>query len=187
MAIDHKPVHLIFLILYSPAQQTMYINFVASLMRLLRNSEYMQAIMTAKTGDEIFGVLDSGSKLLVENHAAPSPKVSADPAIAKARDAHAGLVLLARLQLYQEMLEGSRVGKGELRERIEKTRALVDPRILKHYDRLMQGRPPAVVPVEGDTCQGCYMKLPSKSAQQVRQDVTHIHTCSNCSRFIYVV
>jgi predicted nucleic acid-binding Zn-ribbon protein len=29
--------------------------------------------------------------------------------------------------------------------------------------------------------------LPSKFAQQVRQDSSHIHTCQNCSRFIYVV
>ena len=102
-------------------------------------------------------------------------------------DAHADLILLARMQLYQEMLDGARSGKTEIRQRIEKIRSLVDPRLLKHYDRLMRGQPPALVPVEGDTCQGCFMKLPSKFAQQVRQDAAHIHTCSNCSRFIYVL
>jgi predicted nucleic acid-binding Zn-ribbon protein len=51
----------------------------------------------------------------------------------------------------------------------------------------MASRAPALVAVEGDTCQGCFMKLPSKVAQQVRQDTDHIHTCSNCSRYIYVV
>ena len=71
--------------------------------------------------------------------------------------------------------------------RIENIRALVKPRVLHHYDRLMKSRAPALVPVEGDTCQGCFMKLPSKFVQEVRLDTGHIHTCMNCRRFIYVV
>ena len=74
-----------------------------------------------------------------------------------------------------------------MKAKIEGVRSLVEPRILKHYDRLTPSRAPALVPVEGDTCQGCFIKLPSKFVQQVRQDVEHIHTCTNCSRYIYVV
>ncbi len=89
--------------------------------------------------------------------------------------------------MLRKMLKETKSGKAELRQRVEKIRSLVDPRILRHYDRLMKGQPPALVPVEGDTCQGCFMRLPSKFAQQVRQDSGHIHTCNNCSRFIYVL
>jgi len=187
MAVDHKPVHLVFMIFYPPTQQTSYLNFVASIARLLGDPNNMASIMAAEDGDQIFDLLERVGQPLAESPEKVAEKVAADPAIAKMPDAHADLILLARMQLYQEMLDGTRTGKAELRQRIEKIRSLVDPRLLRHYDRLMKGQPPALVPVEGDTCQGCFMRLPSKFAQQVRQDTQHIHTCTNCSRFIYVV
>jgi len=187
MAVDHKPVHLVFLIFYPPTQQTTYINFLASVVRAFSDPKNRDALLAADGAEGMFEVIECVSDSLSENPEVIKRKLSADPAIARMPDAHADLILLARMQLYEEMLEGSKTGKTELRQRVEKIRALVDPRLLKHYDRLMRGQPPALVPVEGDTCQGCFMKLPSKFAQQVRQDTAHIHTCSNCSRFIYVV
>ncbi len=187
MAVDRKPVHLVFLICYPPTQQTTYLNFIATIARMLREPDRLNALLRAETADEIYGVLEEMSDNLVapENHYAKQLK--ADPEVLKARDAHADLILLARLQLCQEMLDSAKTGKTQIRERIENIRSLVDPRILKHFDRLMKSRAPALVPVEGDTCQGCFMKLPSQFAQKVRQDAEHIHTCSNCSRFIYMV
>ena len=85
------------------------------------------------------------------------------------------------------MLATTKSGKNKIKERIEAIRLMVNLRILKHYDKLMKGRSPALVPVEGDTCQGCFMRLPSKFVQEVRNDVTHINTCVSCSRYIYVV
>ena len=187
MAIDHKPVHLIFLICYPPTQQTTYLNFVATVIRILRDAKHKTAMLAAKTGDDMFDLLEGASQSFADNPEAVVQKVETDPAITRMPDAHADLVLLARMQLYQEMLETARTGKGEIRQRIDKIRSLVDQRLLRHYDRLMRSQPPALVPVEGDTCQGCFMKLPSKFAQQVRQDGMHIHTCNNCSRFIYVL
>lgn len=187
MSVDHKPVSLIFLICYPPTQQTTYLNFLATIVKLFSDPKNLEAMMFATDADAIFDTLDRVAQPLAESPEVAKRKVSTDPAISRMADAHADLILLARMQLYQEMLDGSKTGKAELRQRIEKIRALVDPRLLKHYDRLMRGQPPALVPVEGDTCQGCFMKLPSKFAQQVRQDTGHIHTCSNCSRFIYVV
>lgn len=187
MSVDHKPVNLVFLILYPPAQQTTYLNFVATVVKMFRDPEMKAAVMAAQTADEMYDILEHASERLAEISEGPTRKVQTDPAITRTPDAHADLVLLARVQLYQEMLAEAKTGKAELKQRIEKIRALVDPRILRHYDRLMKGQPPALVAVEGDTCQGCFMKLPSKFAQQVRQDASHIHTCNNCSRFIYVV
>jgi len=187
MAVDHRPVHLVFLIFYPPTQQTTYLNFLATAVKAFSEPRNLDAMLAADGADGMFEVLERTSEAMSENPEVAKRKLPADPAITKMSDAHADLILLARMQLYQEMLEGSKTGKAELRQRIDKIRALVDPRLLKHYDRLMRAQPPALVPVEGDTCQGCFMKLPSKFAQQVRQDTAHIHTCNNCSRFIYVV
>lgn len=187
MSVDHKPVSIIFLIFYPPTQQTTYLNFIATVIKLLRDPKNMTAMMAAKSADEMCDILEGTSQSLNEHPETVSTKFDADPAIARTPDAHADLVLLARLQLYEEMLASAKSGKSELKQRIEKVRSLVDQRLLKHYDRLMKGQPPALVPVEGDTCQGCFMRLPSKFAQQVRQDAAHIHTCANCSRFIYVL
>jgi len=187
MAVDHKPVHLVFLIFYPPAQQTTYLNFVATSIKLLRDPETMGAIMAADSGDAIYDVLEKASLSMAEVPEKAPQKMTADTGLTKITDAHPDLILLARMQLYMEMLDGTKSGKGELRQRIEKIRSMIDPRILRHFDRLMKAQAPALVPVEGDTCQGCFMRLPSKFAQQVRSDVAHIHTCNNCSRFIYVL
>ncbi len=187
MAVDKNPVHLIFLICYPPTQQTTYLNFIATVSKLLREDEHMQALLDSESDEQMFGVLEKLSESLVKEEAHYESQVQADPELMKAQDAHADLVLLARLQLCQEMYETARTGKKQIKQRIENIRSMVDARILKHYDRLTKGRAPALVPVEGDTCQGCFMKLPSQYAQRVRQDSDHIHTCNNCSRFIYIV
>jgi mannitol/fructose-specific phosphotransferase system IIA component (Ntr-type) len=186
-AIDRAPVHLIFLICYPPTDQTSYLNFVATVARLLSDKAQLKAMLDAKTADDMYDLLEASSSKFSETHEQNVKKLKADPAIRKMADGHADLMLLARLQLCQEMLVTARTGKAQVNARIENIRELVEPRILGHYDKLMKSRPPALVPVEGDTCQGCFMRLPSKFVQQVRQDPAHIHTCLNCARFIYVV
>ena len=187
MAVDHKPVSLIFLICYPPKEQTTYLNFVATVAKLLSNEEHHQGMMNAETADDMFDVLEKLSTSFDENHVRQVRRLKADPELEKVGDGHADMILLARLQLCQEMIDTSIKGKAQVRQRMDTIRALVEPRILNHYDKLMKGRGPALVPVEGDTCQGCFMRLPSKFVQQVRVDVDHIHMCPNCSRFIYVV
>ncbi len=186
-AIDRKPVHLIFLICYPPNEQTTYLNFVATVAKLLSDPHDLAQIMNAESEDEIFDVLETSSVRFSESSEQPLRKVKTDPAIEQVQGGHAEIILLARMQLYEEMLNSARSGKKQIRERIDHIRELVSPRVIRHYDRLNKARPPALVPVEGDTCQGCFMKLPSQFVQQVRQDPEHIHTCPNCSRYIYVV
>lgn len=186
-AVDKKPVHLIFLICYPPTQQTTYLNFVATLAKLLRVPENFKALMKAGDEKEFLEVLTDLSHKLAAPEEYYAKKLKADPELLQARDAHADLILLARLQLCQEMHDAARTGKKQIKQRMDSIRGLVDSRIMRHYDRLMTARPPALVPVEGDTCQGCFMRLPSQFAQKVREDSDHIHTCPNCSRFIYIV
>lgn len=186
-AVDRMPVHIIFLICYPPSEQTTYLNFVATVAKLLGDKAHLKSMLDAKSADDMFELLERTSEKFTETHEQNLKKMKADPGISKVADGHADLILLARLQLCQEMLQNARTGKAQINLRIEAIRALVAPRLLAHYDKLTKGRPPALVPVEGDTCQGCFMRLPSKFVQQVRQDTTHIHTCANCARFIYVV
>lgn len=187
MSVDRKPVHLIFLICYPPTQQTTYLNFVATVAKLLREEEHLKAFLKADSADAMYDILEALSETMETPEDTYAKRLKADPALLNTRDAHADIILLARLQLNQEMLETAKSGKKAITQRMDNIRTLVDARVLKHYDRLMKGRPPALVPVEGDTCQGCFMKLPSQFAQQVRQDTDHMHTCPNCSRFIYMV
>lgn len=187
MAVDRQPVKLIFLICYPPAQQTTYLNFVATVASLLSDDEHFEALVNADTADAIFEVLEEVSEKFNTKEEEKIEAFQADPEIELVADGHADVRLLARLQLHEEMLASAKSGKNKIKERIKGIRAMVEPRILKHYDKLAKGRAPALVPVEGDTCQGCFMRLPSKFVQQVRNDVNHIHTCVNCSRYIYVV
>lgn len=185
-AVDRKPVHLVFLICYPPTQQTTYLNFIATIAKLLRDKDHVQALLDAEDADGIFKVLEH----LSENYEQPEQLYKKDLSaedLEQLRDAHADVILLARLQLCQEMLDNARTGKKQIQERMDNIRQLVTPRILKQYDRLVKARPPALVPVEGDTCQGCFMKLPTQFAQKVRQDTEHLYSCPNCSRFIYMV
>jgi len=186
-AVDRKPVKIIFLICYPPSEQTTYLNFVATIAKLLSDPKDLAEIMKAEAADDILEILETSSERFGEASERKMRKVKADPAIEQVPDGHAEIILLARLQLCEEMLANARSGKKQIRDRIENIRELVAPRILRHYDRLNKARPPALVPVEGDTCQGCFMKLPSQFVQKVRQDPEHMHTCTNCSRYIYVV
>jgi mannitol/fructose-specific phosphotransferase system IIA component (Ntr-type) len=186
-SVDKKPVHLVFLICYPPPSQTTYMNFLATVSRLLRDEEHLNAILHAEDADGIYANLEEISTTYKDRTEEQLKQVLDDPGIELTEDAHADLILLTRLQLYEEMRDSTRTGKTQVRERIEAVRSLVTPRILSHYDRVSKARPPAIVPVEADTCQGCFMKLPSQFVQKVRQDADHIHTCTNCSRFVYVV
>lgn len=187
MAVDRQPVHLVFLICYPPAQQTTYLNFVATVSRLLKDKEHFNAMLAAEAAENVYEILEEVSKSFDKSQEQSIADFKTDPDLAKVEDGHADLMLLARLQLHHEMLSASKSGRKRIKERIEGIRAMVNPRVLKQFDRLNAGRAPALVPVEGDTCQGCFIRLPSKFVQEVRCDAGHIHTCINCSRYIYVV
>ncbi len=187
MAVDREPVHLIFLICYPPAQQTTYLNFVATVSLLLKDKEHFDAMLSCETALDMFGVLAEVSETFDKSQEKTISEFKADEGLAEVTDGRADVMLLARLQLHHEMLAAAKSGRRRIEERIKGIRAMVNPRILKHFDRLNKGRAPALVPVEGDTCQGCFIRLPSKFVQQVRHDSDRIHTCINCSRYIYVV
>ena len=185
-AVDRKPVHLVFLICYPPTQQTIYLNFIATIAKVLRETANVQALLDAENAEGIFKALETVGEEF-EQPEKHYKKDLTEEGLDQLRDAHADVSLLARLQWQQELYDSAKSGKKQIQERMDNIRQLVTPRILKQYDRLSKARPPALVPVEGDTCQGCFMKLPSQFSQKARQDTEHLYSCPNCSRFIYMV
>ena len=145
LAVDRQPVKLIFLICYPPTQQTTYLNFVGTIAGLLSDKEHFDALLEADTDETIFNVLESVSEKFNEKQEDTIKAFQADPEIETLKDGHADIMLLARLQLHEEMLATTTSGKKVIKDRIAGIRAMVEPRILKHYDKLMKGRAPALV------------------------------------------
>ena len=187
-AVDKQPVHLIFLICYPPAQQTTYLNFIASVAKLLRGDDSLQKILDAGSADEIFEILEKYSEMLLKPEEQLARERTADPAETESGEgAGSDLLLLARLELCAEMLESAGSGAKEIEQRMENIRALLDPSVLEHYHRLKKGRGPNLVPAEGGICRGCFTQLPTKFAQELYGDRGQVHRCPNCHRFIYAL
>ena len=187
MAVDKEPVHLIFLICYPPSHQTTYLNFIATVAKLLREQDSLQAILEAGSAADIFEVLEELSATLVEPEERFAQEKTEQSEAEEGNGTHSDLVLMARLELCTEMLESARAGKEQIRRRIENISALLDPATVEHYRRLKKGRGSALVSVEGGVCQGCFRELPTEHAQRLYRARGSLHRCSHCNRFIYAV
>ena len=186
-AVDDERVHVVFLMLYPPGQQTLYLNFVAGLVRALAGSDRSQAMRDSTDADGVLEVLRQGVGESVEaEQAAVGKKASVDTLDVEGM-AGGELFLLARLELCTDMLNGAKRGKTALKARQENIRALVSSRLLQHYDRLKKRGGPALVTFEGDVCQGCSVKLPSQQAQRIYRDTKTVARCGNCQRFLYPI
>jgi len=187
MAVDKEPVHLIFLICYPPAHQTTYLNFIATVAKLLREKDSLQAILEARSAAEIFEVLEELSATLVNPEERFAQEKTEQPEPEEGKGMHSDLVLMARLELCTEMLESARAGKEQIKGRIKNISALLDPATVEHYRRLKKSRGSALVSVEGGVCQGCFRQLPTELAQRLYRARGILHRCSHCNRFIYAV
>jgi len=186
-AIDKKPVRLIFLICYPPDRQTLYLNFIAILARLLRDQGNLDRLHAAESPGEMFKILGDISRTLALPEAPRAAEPIDGPAPEFGEGSSRALALLARLELCEDMLATASTDKKEIERRIENISSLLEPRVLDHYRRLKRRPGPAIVVVEGGVCQGCLMKLPSQFVQNVRRRRSQIHLCSNCQRFIYQI
>lgn len=62
----------------------------------------------------------------------------------------------------------------------------VDRTVLSKYERILQGKDGlAVVPVAGDSCQGCFCKLPPQVIHEIRMKKDLIF-CEGCARILYI-
>jgi fructose-specific phosphotransferase system IIA component len=185
-SIDGKAVHLIFLILYPPADAHKYLYFIASLSRLVLNENLVENLMGAATSTSMYKVLDKASDVLIqpEPAAATVSKATAETAIM--RGTNADLMLLIRLMRIESILKAEKGSSSKLRERTDQVRSCITPRILAHYDRLRTRVSQPIVAVEEEICLGCNLQLSSSFAQELR-DTNNIRTCPTCTRFLYAV
>ncbi len=62
----------------------------------------------------------------------------------------------------------------------------VTPNILSVYNRTIRNKQPAIVPVHGNICQGCYMKLTPNVVNEVHK-AHQLICCDNCVRILYYI
>lgn len=191
-ALDREPVFLVLLICYPPAKQSSYLNFVASVVTLLRDEKRRAELVGAEDPKAVLELLATGSEELRRVEAAAAsrdgarrPRQRGAPGPAAGTLAQTELFLLARLEFYRQLMASRKTGRPPLQERIENIRSLLRPETLKHYDRLARRPGLAIVTLEGDVCQGCLVRLPSHAVQTIRQRTDAVPTCVNCRRFLY--
>jgi predicted nucleic acid-binding Zn-ribbon protein len=64
--------------------------------------------------------------------------------------------------------------------------ASLEPAVLAKYEQLLkQRRMLAVVPIEGETCSACHVRLRPAVAQQIRRNAGIVQ-CDSCQRILYV-
>ena len=62
----------------------------------------------------------------------------------------------------------------------------IDQKILARYDRILANKDGlAVVPITGESCQGCFGHMPAQVINEVRLN-TSIICCENCTRILYI-
>jgi PTS system nitrogen regulatory IIA component len=184
-SIDGLPVHLIFLILYPPADSHKYLYFIASLSRLVLNENLFENVMAAPTSTSMYKALDKASDTLVHKELANN-NARTDAAQTVMRGSNVDLTLLIRLMRMENIIASEKGASEALDEKIEQVRSCVSPRILAHYDRLKRRVGQPIVAVEEDICLGCNLHLSSSFSQELRDSNT-IETCPTCSRFLYAV
>lgn len=60
----------------------------------------------------------------------------------------------------------------------------ISPKYLNTYKRLSTRYKRPIVPVQNDTCLGCFSKLPTYYTVRARED-QQMYTCENCGRILY--
>jgi len=62
--------------------------------------------------------------------------------------------------------------------------AKIQKPLLSNYERLRARYKRAIVPVKGDTCLGCFCRLPTSLITHGRSDM-EVLSCENCGRILY--
>lgn len=75
--------------------------------------------------------------------------------------------------------------RADLESRREPMLSTIDPLLLNRYVRIRKAKKtgPAAVPMNGESCSGCYMRLTPQIVNEVLAGNTHV--CRHCGRLIY--
>ncbi|GIX50301.1 MAG: hypothetical protein KatS3mg132_495 [Limisphaera sp.] len=93
-------------------------------------------------------------------------------------------------ELLQNLVRLQGLELEEIRERnaaavIAELRTKIPPQILGHYDRLMARGKKGIVPVRGQACSGCHMRLPIGVISELMK-AEDIQLCDTCGRYLYL-
>ncbi len=157
-SIDEKPVNLVFMILWQPEIPGLFNQLFATLIRQLRNRDFMLALLNASTADEVIQHLSNIEVDIKE----PSEFTLGS------------FSLLLKLQ--DEEKNGPTQQSALLREEIHEA-------LLERYDKLRRRYQQPVVHVKNGVCTGCFLKVSTGLMSKVRGQ-TDTLVCENCGRFI---
>jgi len=93
-------------------------------------------------------------------------------------------------ELLQNLVRLQGLELEEIREKnaaavIAELRTKIPPQILGHYDRLMARGKKGIVPVRGQACSGCHMRLPIGVISELMK-AEDIQLCDTCGRYLYL-
>jgi predicted nucleic acid-binding Zn-ribbon protein len=101
------------------------------------------------------------------------------------------LVLFQDINLMLQEAESEEKGMGFPTDGLEKLKLAKDDlaktiqmRFLRVYERLSTRYKRPIVPVQNETCLGCFAKLPTSFMGKWR-DNTDINTCEHCGRILF--
>ncbi len=75
-------------------------------------------------------------------------------------------------------------GLAELQEARAKLAGKTPKALLNRYEKLAQHYTLAILPVTGNLCLGCFVKLPTSFFSSVSR--SELQTCENCGRMLYI-
>lgn len=88
------------------------------------------------------------------------------------------LIRLQQLELEEIQIADATKVIADLRNQIPM-------QILGHYDRLMARGKKGIVPVRGQACSGCHMRLPIGTISELMK-AEDIQLCDSCGRYLYL-
>jgi len=75
-------------------------------------------------------------------------------------------------------------GLDELLKAREELAKKIPPDLLNRYEKLAKHYSVAILPVTGDMCLGCFVKLPTSFFSSASRH--ELQTCENCGRLLYI-
>lgn len=94
------------------------------------------------------------------------------------------MLMLDEVRAEEQCMDIEVEGEEKLKKALEDVAKDIQPQYLRMYERLKTRYSHPMVPVQDDTCLGCFSKLPTSFCERGRNDEA-IFTCENCGRLLY--
>ena len=161
---DGKPVHLVVLVIWQPAQAGLFNRLFAGLVSKLADDHFRNRLMEETSAE---GLAKALADVKLDMQAGRYTKCDAD--------------MLIALQLLETKRRAKAVG---LERQIELARAELPGSMLSRFDRLLDYYGEALVEARNGVCGGCNMQLSSSFAAEVLSNPETVYICEKCGRFL---